>query len=436
MGGTSIEFPTVMSRLAVCCLVLAAFTSTWGGLKPILKVQPGDVFLLLTLSLIVALVIFGDLRFSTPIWMWIAPVAVILCVAIRWFDPVPYALINMPDVSSLSMVRNLQEMPYAPDNIPKAAAWVFALVFVPVAIIGCTKLDPRTPQFVMAAFTAGVCVSSVVALSDLMGLTRIGPSLELANDSGATRQSGLSTHVVMLGFICIIAIPFALYFLSVARRKWIPATAFLILLGGVLASGSRGAQAAVPLVCILAVLVAPNKKAALRQALVTVGVSGVVVAVFAHAYLGDVIKQLVRFGVAQDAGKSNVGRGALARQAIEDFQNFPIAGVGIKYIVNAHNIYLQLLSSGGLILAVAMLVYWIWVMRDSWTLARRGILEARYLLVSVVAWLVLGGVENQITDRLLYYSIGCVAALSSLYLSTTSADEEPAVSDAMARSTT
>ena len=134
-----------------------------------------------------------------------------------------------------------------PDYFFRSTIWLAALVIVPVGDrLACTKLDSRVPQLVIAAFTAGVCVSALVAILDITGLTSIGETLGTAGVT--SRQAGLSTHSNMLGFTCVIAMPFALYCMTVMRHKWLYGVALIILLTGVLLSGSRGAQAAALLI--------------------------------------------------------------------------------------------------------------------------------------------------------------------------------------------
>jgi hypothetical protein len=407
VAGSAIVMPKVIPQLAVWCLLLAAFTSTWNGIR-YLPIQIGDVLLALTCALIFGLVIFGNLRFSTPFWMWIAPIAVLLCLAIRQLKPIPWN----------EIVVRYTEPPYAPNNLPKAAFWLVALIFVPLAITGATAIDRRTPRFVMAAYTIGVCISAAVGLSDLLGLTKISYWIGVGNDVAA-RQSGLTNHSVTLGLTCVISVPFALYFIFRMRYKWIPAAGLLLLFGGVLASGSRGCQAAAILTCVVSLLVAPDKRdGSFKFAIVTLGVSGIVLLVFAELFVGDVLDQLFRFGDnTSNTGESDQSRTRLAQTAIQDFQQHPYAGLGLKWIVQAHSLPLQLLSAGGLILFFAVVTYWALILISAIRLFTRGHTIARYLFVAIFAWLALGFVENQLTDRYLYYTVGCVAALTSLYLS-------------------
>ncbi len=411
MAGSAIKVPELIPRLTLLCLLLAAFTTTWNGLRFLPAGQIGDVFLALTLALVMGLVIFSDLRFTTPTWIWIAPIAVMLVTAIRYLDPIPYSKIIM----------RYTEPPFAPNNLPKTAFWIIALVGVPVAIIACTKLYPRTPQMVMGAFTAGVCLSAAVGVSDLMGYTHIAVTYGSQNPV-ETRSLGLTFHANFLGVTCVIAIPLALYFIDFVRWKWkwLPALALICLFGGVLASGSRGAQVAAVLAAAAAVLIAPKGNRNFVQSLLGLGLAGVVVLAFAQIFLGDVLSALVRFGGgtgSMDVGTSDQTRTRLTAQALEDFQDYPVAGLGMKSITNAHGIYLQLLQAGGMILFIGLVVYWIWCLVDGFRLQRMGHPVARYLMVSICAWLVLGLIENQLTDRMLYYTVGCIAALSATYLS-------------------
>lgn len=406
MAGSAIVMPKVITNLTLLCLLAAAFTSTWGGIRYLPVGQIGDAFLALTLALIIGLVIFGNLRFRTPAWIWIAPIAVVVCLAIRWMDPIPWS----------EIIVRYTEPPFEPNNFPKAIFWLIALIAVPVVIIGATALNPRTPRLVMAAFTAGICVSALVSITDLLGISDIAVELGVTNEVAA-RQSGLTVHSVMLGLTCVLAIPFALYFIFTIRHKWIPALGLLVLFGGVLASGSRGCQAASVLVLLLSFALAPNKRdRSFKFAVAAVAVAAVALVVFAQIFVGDVLDQLFRFGEVTNIASSDQSRSRLAQQAIEDFQKYSIAGLGLKAIVQAHSLPLQLLQSGGLILFVSVVTYWIWCLRDAWVLSRRGHTLARYLFVSIFAWLALGVIENQLTDRLLYYTVGCVAALSAHYL--------------------
>jgi len=296
-------------------------------------------------------------------------------------------------------------------NETKGVYWLVALLLVPAAIIICTAMDSRTPRLVVGAYLAGVSVSSAVALADLSGLTTISADMGLF--AGGSRQFGLTNHPNTLGITCAISIPFAMFFLYSSNRKWIARLAIALLFGGVLASGSRGAQVAAPLAAIVTVMFLPNRRAAMRQLATIVGVGLAAGAIIGLMLAPERLAELVRFdsSAVEGAGRSDSVRALVLSQAIGDFERFPFFGVGLRHVVEAHDIYVQLLAAGGLTLLVAMVWYWLGALSDAWGLYRSGESVGLALMVSICVWMALGVVENHITDRYLYYGIGCVAAL-------------------------
>jgi hypothetical protein len=63
-----------------------------------------------------------------------------------------------------------------------------------------------------------------------------------------------------------------------------------------------------------------------------------------------------------------------------------------------------------------MSIYWFAMLRDCWRLSGVGVVYARFLMISIGAWLALGLVENQLTERGVYFTVGCIAGLASTYL--------------------
>lgn len=389
-----------MTQTAVGAFLVAAFTATWGNVQ-VAIVQAADVFLVLTLMIVVAMVVFGDFRFIIPGWIW-APVApLILCVVVRSFDPVP------PQYYA----ARFQTADVQPDSVVKAVFWVFAFVGVPVAAIACTALEPRVPKWAMASFLGGVALSCLVALTDVTGLTSI--SSALGYQSNNSRQIGLAGHPNTLGIVCVFAAPIAVYFIGESRRKWIPCIALMLLFCGVLLSGSRGAQAILPLGLLLATYFSAHRKQILGW-LTGVIVCGMVVgAVILETLAHGTLEEVFRFKTSAANLSGDAGRLILVTQAWHDFKQFPIFGVGIKHIAEAHNIYLEVLSTGGIVLAIGMFVYWLGTIHSCRVARRRGELLASFVMISILAWLLVGVVENQLTDRYLYYTVGCVAALAS-----------------------
>ena len=414
----ALAFPPWLSKTAVGCFLVASFTATWGGIY-LGGVQIADIFLFLTFIVTVAMVVFGNLRFAIPWWLWAPAVALFVCFTALIYSPIPdryFVLRYEHDLYS----------PYTgwidtgPPGGIKSAFWVVALLVVPIAAIACTALDSRVPKWIVASFLAGVAVSSLIALTDLTNLTHVSRSLTLATmrtgyQFDNHRETGLTDHPNTLGLVCSTAVPFAVHFISQSRRRWLPCIALVLLCGGVVASGSRGAQITFPAVVLVAVLVSPQKKkvAGRLAATLTVAVLGGFTALTQLA--PRILDKLFRFDGSPSILGSDDERALVHAQAWNDFKEYPIFGIGIKHIGEAHNIYLQMMSAGGSVLVAGMLIYWFGTLRSGWLAKRSGEALGAYLMLSVIASLVIGVLENQLTDRFLYYTIGCAAALAATY---------------------
>jgi hypothetical protein len=354
-------------------------------------------------------------------------IAIFVCMLVRQFDPPPFYL----------RVIRFQVQGYRPESTTKGLFWIFAILIVPLAIIACTAIERRVAVWTMGAFATGAAISSVVAITDLTGITpRVGQLLARGTVSRAPmfgafgesyengRMPGLADHPNTLGFTVMISIPIMVYFMGTMRWKWIPAVVLVALFGGVVVSGSRAAQALAPLVAVAAALCLPNRRSLTRffsifGLAVVAGIVGLLL------YLpGNIRPKVFRVIQGLNADKyvispeqaSDADRVTLLRTGVADWEKYPVFGAGIRHIVEAHNIYLQLLAAGGVVLLMAMLVFWFWMLRDCWQLSKLGIVYARFLMVSIGVWLVLGMIENSMTERFLYFTVGCIAALASATL--------------------
>ena len=80
-------------------------------------------------------------------------------------------------------------------------------------------------------------------------------------------------------------------------------------------------------------------------------------------------------------------------------------------MLDAHSIYLQILAAGGLLLASGMVLFWFGLVRAGWRLRHVDPI-AMFLVASVVVWLAVGLVENQLTDRYIYFPVAAIAAMT------------------------
>jgi hypothetical protein len=391
----------VLVYIGVGILSAGAFTVSWGAVGPI-----SDLCLILAFGIALLHVFFGELRFTVPAWIWIAPLGLFICIIGRWLLPVPEDILAIRYIPS----------PFVPDNVTKGAIWMVALVLVPLTIIAWSAIEPRTPRWVMGSFIGGITLSAAISITDLLKVTHIATSLGYASNN--SRQTGLTDHPNTLGFTCAIAIPIAMYFMARrGRLTWVASRlAFVVLLGGVVASGSRGTQLATPIIILATLLSAPERRAALKNVVITLAVSMSALFVLVEMLASDVLADLFRFTEARSTGASDsdAERAILLNQALNDVQSYPVFGLGLRHIAEAHSIYIQIIAAGGFVLGCTMLAYWIALISSCWRLRETGSHLAACLLISIFTWLGLGVIENPLTDRFLYFTVGSVAALVSI----------------------
>ncbi|MGV9827820.1 O-antigen ligase family protein, partial [Gordonia sp. NPDC003429] len=387
-----VDMTILCSRGAIAALVLAAFSTTWGVMH-VSVIQIADLFLILAIGLVGMMTIFGGLRYQVRWWVWAPATALLICGLARMLDPIP----------DYYFADRYQLPEGVPGDLVKIVIWLLAVLAIPLCITACTAIDSRVPEWVAVSYLAGSSVSSLVALSDLSGLTAISGSFGYTNIT--LRQTGLTAHPNTLAFVAIVSIPVAGYLLgSNSRFKQIFAAVTLVILaGGIAVSGSRGAQALFLPVVLVTILVQPRT----RRAVVAkkIGIVALITALAGAALLivalpASAMTDLFRFG-SDNAGAtgSDTQRTTLADQGFRDFANHPFTGIGIKHIADAHNIYLQMISAGGLVLLFGMFALWFGCLSDGWRLTTRGVRLAPFLTISVGCWLILGMVENPITDR-------------------------------------
>jgi O-Antigen ligase len=410
----ALAFPPWLSKAVVGSFLAASFTATWGGLQ-LGGVQIADIFLLATVPVIAAMVVFGNLRFSIPRWLWPPAVVLLACIAVLQYRPIPgvYLAFRYETAHSILGLPESFGAEHATSDVVKWVTWLVALLAVPVAAVACTALESRVPKWIVAWFLAGVAVSSLIALTDLVNLTHISRSLGYL--SIEERQAGFSDHPNTLGLACVLAAPFAVQFIVKSRRRWLPCIALVLLCGGLVACASRGAQAVFPAVVLITIFVSPLKKKGMGWLAATLATATLVGLIFLTRLAPGILGKLFRFGGAGGSASSDSSRSLLRTQAWLDFKYHPIFGIGIKHINEAHCIYLQIISAGGIVLIAGMLIYWFGALRSCWLATRRGETVGLYVMMSIIGWLVIGATENQLTDRFLYYTIGCAAALAATY---------------------
>ena len=279
-------------------------------------------------------------------------------------------------------------------------------------------------EILAAAYVASGVVNATTGITDVFGLTNFDTWLNVAtvNDyEYGGRAHGLTMHPNHMGLHCATAL-----FLIVATirkndtrvKRAFALAASLILLLGILISGSRGALLSIFIMGLLIGFISfrhlYRSKVLLPLVFIASGLA-IIATLNQDQQLFEAWNRLM--GGADVTAESNLARIQSYSDAWQDFLNHPLAGSGYASIAAAHNIYLQILQSGGLIGTVGFLLYFaapIWHVRrllkskqmDNLTLG---------VVSSIGIFLINGLVTNTIYVRSALIPMGLLWALIRLY---------------------
>jgi O-antigen ligase len=308
----------------------------------------------------------------------------------------------------------------APPSLAVVAELAVA-AFVAPLIIGAASRSVRWLVLFADLWLVSAGLNGLTALLDFLGVTAVGRSL--LGREFLHRMSGLSVHPNHLGIVAAMALPVAVAQLARAssqRRRILYGLLSAAMAIGLLVAGSRAAfgGAAVGLLFLLIVAGRDRRRIApYVGGLIGIGLLSVAVALATHT--GFITLQRIA-GI--DTGQNTDTRLAYYRGALSDFASSPIVGHGFQLIVQAHDIYLQLLQSGGLLALGAFTAYMVGTLRLGWRLGHDPVVPAELgplvpaLSASILVWLINGLAENQLYDRYLYVPIGLLLGLSFLSL--------------------
>jgi O-antigen ligase len=234
------------------------------------------------------------------------------------------------------------------------------------------------------------------------------------------RVTGLTFHPNHLGVVCAMTLPLSAAQLAASSVRWrrlLHAMFGVILALGLLGSGSRAAfLATVVGMGVLAVVLFRVRKRAviiLCAGVLVIGVLAVLWVTLSHQHLVTIDRLLGPQSVAE----ANTSRIAAYRHALADFTRRPLVGDGFQVVLEAHDVYLQLLQAGGLFAPLLVGAYMISMLVLGVNLSRSATMpaEARLwgtaLSVSIIVLLLNGVFENQVSDRFLYVPFGLLLGI-------------------------
>lgn len=355
-------------------------------------------------------------RQRVPWWLPVGVLVLAASLAVSEMFPV------LDKSGPLFQVRNLgtgaQDLS---SGISLAARLILAVAIIPLALaLAVTSL--RRARGLTTAWLLGIGFSSLIGVLAAFtsfdyqeALTGNLYAFEAYRDA-AGRFTGLAVHPTLFGVAAAMALPVALARIVDRRSAWIYAPLVGLYLAAALISGSRAAFIGT----VLAFVLVFSWQARGRKQLVAIVVLGGVVAASQGPAFASSLSAVQRFMggtglAAQSAQISDSSRFGSIAESLALFMQRPLTGWGYEAIRGAHNTWLQLASSGGL-LALAgwgVIVFGAlalgWKMRS--TLPELASRDALGLCASLVVFLAAGLSMNAVLDRFLYVPVGLILAL-------------------------
>jgi len=215
------------------------------------------------------------------------------------------------------------------------------------------------------------------------------------------REVGLTLHPNHLGLTCLLGLAAAAFSGVAAGQRLLRAGVLLALAGGVVVSGSRASLLGAFAVGLAALWTSSRKRRPeLIAGLLFAASVGVVFGTGSIVRLSALDRL---FSVSNEASLnvavSDSERLSYALESLDVFARSPIIGSGLDQLRLAHNLYLQVIACGGILLLLALLPMFVRVLgvgRHHFS----GRIDPN--AASVAAWLVAALFMNSIFDRYLY----------------------------------
>ncbi|WP_181431161.1 O-antigen ligase [Curtobacterium sp. MCBD17_021] len=280
---------------------------------------------------------------------------------------------------------------------------VLSTVCVAVLSVLVIGRDVARGRRILRWWIGGVVSSSVFALLQAIGTVPEGTLLAQVN--GTDRYAGLSSHPNALAQTIVLAIPVVLYYLraSMTRNRLVAGLGFVLLIAALFQTGSRAGLLIGFAVVVVSIVHHASRTGGLRWVLPIV-----ILATAAAVVFGPALIRGTRFVQSAGTVQSNVGRTQAIGDGWELFVAHPVLGAGLGSWVG-ELAPLVLLASGGVLFLVAYSTFVAAPILILWR--SRQIDLAAVLLISAVAVVLLGLLNNGFTERYTFWPVLIGASL-------------------------
>lgn len=387
----------LFNNAALIFYFLGIATVAFNGVRAAPEVAVCDVFFLSAICIFFLVALIRGRVVVLPYWYLLSACCFVLSSLCAFFE-------NYDGQDLLVLLRLL-----------------FAMVGIPWVIRAASFGSETCLYRTVMVWQLSSIVCACLAVTDSFGLTAVGDLVVGRDYLG--RYRSLTAHPNHLAIVIVMALPILVLLNSYASsnlKKAIMSIGIVISLWAVNLTGSRaGVVVAIVILAISYLRVSMRHNNSIPLYVVLMGlVGGGVLFVFGVSDgMLDVIGgndggALSRvLGYDSTSGDSDEDRLVRYSSAVEMFYQSPFWGGGLSQVRYAHNIYLQVIHAAGLIGAIGLLLMFGGMLLFS----VRGFFSAKTsfesdayfsILLSLLAWMLVGMVQNPLYDRFLYVPVG------------------------------
>lgn len=399
-----------LQRLSYTCFLIFCLCAQWSGIL-LDSLAPSDGLLLA--SLVFSLLARGGRLasdrssnpLSKPIMIFLVAIATSM-IASEIFQPSAHYLDGR---ITLETVGQSTDSGVQAGQLASVLLWV--KLFVATAGVAwllrlhCHPRERRSQQIAFAT-VLGSTLSATVAILEAVNVLDL--RTVLAHPVGGPRASGLAFHPNSLALYLVAALPLCtvLWRNNRALMKIFAACSGILILAGIFVADSRiSLICAILLLCVMPVVSNSTGRTWFW------GLASLLILSPAIWWGSQQLLENTRLSGGESSQASDVGRFQLVRQALTDFLNYPLQGIGFSASGLPPFLPLAVLACGGIIAFGGWLAFWFSIARSCHWGTASGDARAYALSAGAIFVVTLG--QNNFVDRQEYL----FAMLAGLYAS-------------------
>jgi hypothetical protein len=396
-----------LAHLGLIATCLFVFTCSWTAFYLPGHLRPRSILILLSLMLLIAAHMNG--RFPRFPWWYTTFIGTVVFVMfVKLAIPTSRAYLDARYLESQAGIWGPNVLNTHISDVGTGIRFLLTLVGAGLTISICALHFRRAPLLIAISYAAGASLSGFVAFVDSFLGLGIGRAITHVGFRG-NRATGFADHPVIMSGGNVYAIAIAVWLTTTALRRQ-RMIGFALLPGlvlGTYAGRSRGGEICLLLAVGLCLLILPKYRRHLHTAALIAG-GGIVAMFVLFPHIGTALLTAMR--LHGNSGSSDTGRIAVIHQGIHDWEHSPVIGIGLHVMTEAHNVTVQTLASGGLILFFGFVCVQLGGIVTAYNLIKVEPMAAA-LFATVITGVAFGNLENTLTEPFVYVPVALIVAL-------------------------